>query len=64
MLFIFGPCTIYLLRTTPIIGFQSGNVNNFIRDFLGKKYHENLNNFITIACFRPYVFCMRVFRLS
>lgn len=63
MLFIFGPCTIYLLRTTPIIGFQSGNVNNFIGDFLGKKYHKNLSNFLIFGCSRRHVFCMQLFQL-
>ena len=39
-LFIFGPCTIYLLRTTPIIICNTANVNNFVAIFLSKKYYE------------------------
>jgi len=32
-------CISFLFRSTPIICFKSAYVNNFIEDYLGKKYH-------------------------
>lgn len=41
--FVFGPCTIYLLRTTPIISPQTANVNNFLMLFWVKNTTELFN---------------------